>query len=141
MWFRWLAFCPPWLLALVFLGLMFMTGSKLSGMAQIRGWTDGAETVQVPIVARGEGKASPWVDVKSLTGQKRVWVSEERFPSLSVGTMLEAKRLKGGLDLYVADGPYASNGQFWFDGFLMVLWITGFAWNVIRQLQRRVLKR
>ena len=150
----------PILLLLASLGMLWVTGSKLHKMRQIKGWADGAE-VRAEVVTQTwhqtaaehpRGRDAYWLawsdpargpDVRTPGGH-RTNVTAEVFAATPAGGTLEVVRLPGERFPYTRDGIFVSDGNFVTDGILLgiealaalaaVAWL---GWNVFAGRTRR----
>lgn len=121
------------IIALACVGMAIgVTLPKLYAMTQIRGWIPGAvvrmETVsqkwnQTP-AEHPDGRDVYWISwgTKSIreVGPHRLNVEPEEWPGIAIGSPVEIVTVSGDPWPHTRNGIFASNGQFVFDGCLLL---------------------
>lgn len=123
---------PPGLLALLFALAMFLTSLKLWRMMRLRGWLQGRQVALETVARKGRTslpKETFWIE----TENGRLDIGEERWATLEVGQCLEIVTLPGESERYLKNDEALSNGQFLFDGLLLLGESAMFLWMLIRQ--------
>lgn len=110
-----------------------VTGPKLIKMCQIRGWIPGAVVVEEVISKKWHQTPSQdpserntfwisWGDKSiMIRGNHRINLEEDDWEQIEVGQSIELTKVPGSNDIFLRDGIFASNGNFVFDIFLLLI--------------------
>ena len=120
--------CTPFLI------LMFLTGSKLYKMAQIKGFVPGRKLVTQLVTGSGEQQGRRemvyWISWGGadwrVPSNNRTNLPEEIWENHPVGS--EIQLVQHGETFYHPNGIFVSPGNFVFDVFLMLVWAVGVGW-------------
>ncbi len=130
------------------LWLISVTGSKLFKMAQIRGFVEGptpvVKTITGKAISGGHSRNSyvlSWdgADPK-VSGPDRINLPQEIGETLQPGDPIDILYFPGDPMPHHRLGFFANNGNFGFDFFLLLAWVSGLvalSSTPLRQLQRR----
>ena len=135
---------PPrrrYLLILVVAALLgSYTSYKIWMMCQIRGWVPGATTrveqVTQKHISAGRGGNAYWVswtdEPIQNPGNHRLNLTSEQWHAVDLGESIEVVYATGSSTPNTRDGIYADNGNFIFDGLLLIAEITTIIAMIVR---------